>query len=289
MANTSSNVRWTDPNQEVSYGGGNFGAIPIDWGLLPVLAARMGWTVPQVPDWAQRDNPSGANHDAIQAARDFLAGKGYTPKVGQQGNANVTGIFDSQGNLVDSASYTPNPMADLRGLITTIGLPALGGAALSGAFGSALPSTLSAADMGGDAGFSLLQASGAAPSIAAPELSSFAPVTMADMMAIAPTASELEAAAAAGAGGLAGAAAGAAAPGWTSGYDLPMGAAAGMTMSDLKDLAKTTLPIAAGIAAATDSGGNKAQTDITKTIDPRIADLLYGANGYLPSVQSRSE
>lgn len=281
-------INWTTSLGTVLNPNGEEQQIPIDYGLLPTLAARMGWIPPQSPDWMTAgQSGSDPNAAAIQSAQDFLKSKGYSWKYGQQGNANWNGIFDSNGNLVDSAGYTPNPMADLRGLITTVGLPALGGAALSGAFGAAgaapgwtsgfdlagggsLGGGLTAADLGGaslsfpaagDAGFSVLPASGAAPSVfnaakdsqlanealgQGPSSSGPSSVNLGDLGGILQT---------------------------------------GLGGASVADLLKKYGPTAIGALAGLDAAKNGTQTDIQKTLDPRMADLLYGSGGYLPAAQ----
>src|SRR5574337_848014 len=214
-------IEWTDtpygqmPQMSTGVVGG-YASAPLAWGFLPQLAVHLGWD-PQAA--------VAAGAGATDAAAAWLQSQGYTPKVGGEGSTYYNGVFDKSGNLIAKQGLDSAKTArgDLTGLLTTVGLPALGGAYLSGALGgagSAAPGWTSGFDLPMGANSSTLTGllgpqgldaiNGMSPAYA----SGAGEAGWTSGFDLPMGASGADAATAATAAGGAG---------WTSGYDLPMG------------------------------------------------------------------
>lgn len=117
---------------------GGYAQAPQDWGFLPQLATQLGMPSSMLDlSGGMTAQGDAIPNNSVQNAVDWLQNQGYTPKTGSQGSTYYNGIFDKNGNLVASQGLDSSKAAlgDLLGLVTTVGLPALGGAALSGSLG----------------------------------------------------------------------------------------------------------------------------------------------------------
>src|SRR5574340_110489 len=267
-------IEWTDtpygqmPQMSTGVVGG-YASAPLDWGFLPQRAVQLGWDPQAAVD---------AGAGATDAAAAWLQSQGYTPKVGGEGSTYYNGVCDKSGNLIAKQGLDSAKTArgDLTGLLTTVGLPALGGAYLSGALGgpgAAAPGWTSGFDLpmgansstltgllgpqGLDAinGMSPAFTSGAAPAGITTAAIDATPVTMADMLATMPDAAAL-------------------------GGALPAATTVASWLKDAAPWLKTAAPFVGAAVGAYDA--QHPQTAVkSQTIDPRLEPYVYGSGGVL--------